>query len=297
MARPRLKKSTNSHGEPTPPRSGSDSHEGNRPFALPRHLVDFLAANSAFTLEEFLEADEESGRKRSGTVKLLKRYVALGYVTSARRGLYWVSNERLDHFLVAMKLAEDVVLAYEGAAGFHELLTLQYQLHFLTAHQMRHFALDEVIFQPVRAANPRSEQHVQKVERNGHLFYVTTRERTLVDLLDRFDSTTDLSRLWYGFRTAGPLDSRAMLSYSKRLDRSLTYARLGLFLANLPGHGQVARQLEWLVSSTRQYLQRRRRSRWNGDEKPKDEGPIEFVPRFNLFVPREFLLDLERRNL
>jgi hypothetical protein len=158
-----------------------------------------------------------------------------------------------------MKLAPDAVLAYEGAASFHGLLSLEHSIEILTAQKLRYFMLDEVIFTPVRARDPRAEEHVQKVRRDGHLYYLTSRERTLVDLLDRIDHDTDLSRLWNAFRSAGPIDSALMLAYAKKLGRALTSARLGLFLESLGGPERV-----------------------------------EFVRRWNLIVPRAFLLHIER---
>ncbi|MHB8873211.1 MAG: hypothetical protein ACYC8T_05940 [Myxococcaceae bacterium] len=120
---------------------------------------------------------------------------------------------------------------------------------------------------------------VEIVERAGLEVKVTSRERTLVDVLDRLELGPRPAELWRCFREAGALDRDLMIRHANDLGNRLAAARLGFFLENLPGTSpSQVRSLECLRPNSPGYF----------DRKKHTKGGT-FVPRWNLVVPRALL--------
>lgn len=219
--------------EPTPPLSWEADF---RPS-------DFFARNPIFRFEEFAAAHEAAGRSSASAASILKHYVRQGRLRHAKRGLYCPPLFP-DPWVLGSKLTRDAVIAYDGALSFHGFTELEYGMTIITREQLHYFVFNEVVYRGVRAPSEKgfsgTESHetppsIIEVERSGQTLKVTTRERTLVDVLDRLDLGPRPAELWHLFKTAPGLDHAAMVMHAAKLGRRVTLARLGFFLEQLLG--------------------------------------------------------------
>ena len=252
--------------------------EANEPKRRPRpglqmKAADFIARNPIFGSEEFVAAHTASGRSPATSRALLRYHARAGRILSLRRGLY-AKKGWVDPWVLGCRLASDAVIAYDGALSFHGLTGLGHGISYLTAEPGRRFVYNEVVYLPVKAG-PFSHEALLETEREGQPLTVTSRERTLVDLLDRLDLAPKPAELWRHFDAAGVLDLEAMVRWARRLSSGVLAARLGFFLENRKGTTPaVLLALERLRPRSPAYFDRAHRR----------PGGI-YLPRWNLVVP------------
>ncbi len=250
----------------------------------PMKPSDFIAQHPVFRFDEFLAAHGAGGRSHGTTSALLSYHVGTGRIRNLRRGLYAAGSGPIDPWVLGSRLAPDAVIAYDGALSFHGLTGLGYGMSFLTDERVSRFVYNEVAYLPVVPPKGGHWAGIIDVERSGQALKVTTRERALVDVLDRLDLGPGPVAAWRCFRTAGPVDRDFMVEYARRLGNRLGAARLGVFLQNLPG--TTSRQLdllERLRPRSPGYFDRRMRAK--GDR---------YLGRWNLVVPHRLLTALDR---
>lgn len=178
----------------------------------------FFERWKVFTLDGLRAEHATTGASALATTKLVGEHVLAGHLLRLRRGLFAVPDCFEPH-LVASLLTPDAVLAYDGALSFHGLSALGHGLSFLTYFRCRPFELDQVVYQAVSPARTlrRRRALVDGVEahaRLGRTVRVTSKERTLVDLLDRLDLLGDIAELAPLFRRALPLKVNAMVGHA-----------------------------------------------------------------------------------
>jgi hypothetical protein len=252
----------------------------------PISAVDYFNRRGVFRYEEFMAAYVDSGRTSATAQSTLKHHVAQATLLNLRRGLYGLANTWLDPLTLACKLAPDAVVAYDGAATLFGLLELQNSMTLLSSQRIGDFVHSEVVYRRVAAKAPREEDQVLKVSRGYNDIWVTSRERTLVDLLDRIDLGPGIDDVWQAFRKAGPLDGEALVKRARKIDSHTTAARLGFFLENLgPAYQHVLPALESLRPPSPLYFHRADR-----------EGHHSLIPRWNLVANHDFILSVERPN-
>jgi predicted transcriptional regulator of viral defense system len=253
--------------------------------------AEFYSAHPVFRFDEFLRAHTAAGRSPETSAALLRNHVASGQLRNLRRGLYaTLGGEGIDPWLVGSRLAEDAVLAYDGALSFHGLTGLGHGMSLFTQERVSRFVFAEVVYRavPPPAALAKEREWgggIIKTERDGLELRVTTRERALVDVVDRLDLAPFEENLFDLFLAAGDLDVGFMVRYVRALGNALAAARLGCLLEHRPGVSPAhLLAIERLRPSGPAYFDRRHRNR--GDT---------FLSRWNLVVPRD-LFDQGRRR-
>jgi predicted transcriptional regulator of viral defense system len=258
-----------------------------RPKAEPFDALTFFKMHGVFRLEDFIAAHVSTGRSSETSRSLLKYHVKQGTLINLRRGLYKLAEHTADPYVLMNKLAPDAVLAYEGAAAFLRLSHLENSLTFLSSQRIGHFIDNEIVFRSIAAKDPRNEAQRLKVSWGRDEIHVTTRERTLVDLLDRFDLGPGPEQLWNIFLDAGPLNDDGLIERAKALESQTTAARLGFFLENLgPAYERATRKLEPLAPKSPLYFDRANRK----------DRQHSLIDRWNLVVEHDFLLGVERKK-
>ena len=261
-----------------------------RPSHRPTRFVprDYFLAHPVFRREEFVAAHRLYGATQAASDSILKYHVGQRHLHVLRRGVYMVSERTaFSPWAAACKLAPDATLAYLGAATFHRLLFLENSIQILSAQRIPAIRYGHIDISSVRAPHPREEAGVEFLHHGYQPIHTTTRERSLVDLLDRPELCPDLMELGRAFRRAGTLDTVAMLRRAHTLGNRTTCARLG-FTLELLGLGDRAtlEELWRLRPKTPAYFCRATRHH---------DTPW-FIRRWNLVVPRDFQLGLEGRG-
>ena len=199
--------------------------------------------------------------------------------------------------MLACRLSSDAVLAYDGALSFHHLGGDDVRISFLTAKQIRPFSDEQVFYTPVRppaALGKKWRAEVIEAERGGEKVFVTSIERTLVDVLDRLDllrrvpDVVDLGvdKLRKAFATLD-LDIPRMVHHARALGGGLLASRLGFFLEFLP----AARR-----DDLGRLEKRRPTSPAYFDRTDREEEMV-FLNRWNLLVPKPLWLRVARGAL
>lgn len=232
-----------------------------------------------FTFEAFRAAYAPTRASAHATTKLLGQHVGAGHLVRLRRGLFAVPDW-FDPHVVASLLTPDAVLAYDGALSFHRLSEVGPRVSILSFDRCRAFEARGVAFQAVRPAQSlkRSRALVDEVEvrtEGGRTLRVTSKERTLVDALDRLEHFSSVFELVPAFHSAGPLRVGAMVRYAERLRHPLAAARLGVVLEALGMCSQwQRRRLEALAPRTPVYF----------DQGTRQEQHV-FDRRWQLLIP------------
>lgn len=205
----------------------------------------FFAQHTVFTFEEVFSALSENHPVNSSTLhNLLAYHRQQGHIIRIRRGLYYTVPQGIDSttypvdpFLVASKLASDAVLGYRTAlAIFGKLHTISNEFIYLSTKLEK----SPYIFQDVKyrkASIPIPLKKISKerfgvtsIDRLGQKVFVTSLERTLVDVLDRPNLCGSWEEIWRSLESIEYFNIEEVLEYAFLLDNATTIAKLGFFL-------------------------------------------------------------------
>lgn len=201
--------------------------------------AEFLHTHALFTREELEHAVTRSGARAPATLtKHLQTWRKEGRVLPIRRGVYVRSSNgspsAVDPLALASRLAPDAVLAYHTALEVHGFAQSMFQrLFFATWSKTRSLRYEGMEYVPVRprAALAKSrDAFVTRVTRGDVEVRVTSRERTLVDVLDRPDLAGGMEEVWRSLEHVPVLDFKPLERYVTLIQRPVLAARLGFLL-------------------------------------------------------------------
>ncbi|MCE5190187.1 MAG: hypothetical protein LLG08_00150 [Actinomycetia bacterium] len=208
----------------------------------------YLEEHHVFSLEEF-RAELGEGRT---AYNLLVRATKKGSVDRVMRGVYVSRSGRFslqepDPYLVAATVSPDAVMVYHSALELHGLAhSPSRRVQYSTAKTTPPFTYRD--FEYRRYAPPKMSETAQQpqesttlVRRPEGVVRVTTRERTLVDCLNRTDLAGGLEEALRSLAGLPYVDASHVLAYLRSLGTATAAARTGWFLEQ--------RAREWYVSS------------------------------------------------
>ena len=254
-------------------------------------LPAFFAAHPVFSRAELTA---HLWARRSVTTKavdaLLRYHVLAGHLLKLRRGLYAVvpvganpATSPVDPYLLASRLADDAVLGYHTALGFHgKTYSVFQEFHFLTGTAPRPFRFRGQRFRAVAfprklVGTDKERVGVEMRDRAGLDIAVTGLERTFVDLFDRPDLGGGLEEVWRSLATVEYFDLEAVFEYAALLGNATTVAKVGFFLE--------AHRERLMVGDADLARLRRRRPRQPHYFGKRNAGKGRFVAGWNLVVP------------
>ncbi|CCB85909.1 putative uncharacterized protein [Parachlamydia acanthamoebae UV-7] len=257
-------------------------------------LDDFFFLYNAFTFKELelnLSRDKDSPAQRSTLYNLITYHQNQGHILRIRRGLYYSVPKGMDPahcpvdpFLVASKMAEDSVIAYGSALDLHgKLHTIQNRIIYLTKKRvMASFDFRDMKYQAVAipsALKTVNEETfgVQSIDRLGQPVFVTTLERTLVDVLDRPYLCGSWEEIWLSLESIEYLDMDQVLKYALLLANSTTIAKLGFFL-------ETHREALMVPEHYLEELHKHRPTKPHYMDRTQNE-PQKMIAKWNLVVP------------
>lgn len=256
--------------------------------------LEFFATHPVFTHAEFLSS-RQGGRARSPRTadNLLRQHEARGRIVRVRRGLYAsvppgvdASMLQVDPFVLATKVSADATVAYHAALEFYgRAYSVWSQVTFLARASIRPFHFGGIAFVPVKPprsllTHPELGGGIVVEPHGGGRVRVTTRERTLVDVLDVPELGGGWEEIWRSLERIEFFDLDAVVAYALRLGTALTVARVGFFLEQhrelLFVEDHHLRELERVAPRQRRYFDSKR-------------SPGLPVPRWNLIVPEALI--------
>lgn len=209
-------------------------------------LNSFFAQHTVFTFEEVQTALSQNRSVNSSTLyNLFAYHLQRGHIVHIRRGLYYSIPQGIedstiypvDPFLVASKMAPDAILGFRTAlAIFGNLHTLSNEFIYLSNKiEKGPYTFQDVKYRktsiPTSLMKKNQERFgVISVDRLGQEVFVTSLERTLVDILDRPNLCGSWEEIWRSLESIEYFNIEEVLDYALLLENSTTIAKLGFFL-------------------------------------------------------------------
>lgn len=205
----------------------------------------FFAQHAVFTFEEVFTALSKIHQVNSSTLyNLLAYHRQKGHIIRIRRGLYCSVPQGIDSttysvdpFLVAGKIAPDAVLGYRTAlAIFGKLHTISNEFIYLSIKlEKGPYTFQDVKYRKASIPTPLIKNNkerfgVTSVDRLGQTVFVTSLERTLVDVLDRPNLCGSWEEIWRSLESIEYFNIEEVLDYALLLGNSTTIVKLGFFL-------------------------------------------------------------------
>ncbi len=252
--------------------------------------AEFLHGHRVFTREEMAAALGVPGQRSPATLDShLVRWGGSGRVRRLRKGLYVrvdstdeANSPPVDPYSLAGRVAPDAVLAFHTALELHGYAQSSYQrLYFCTWTRVRELRHAGTSYVPVRPRAGYAAAPLDGVETRGRPdgdVRVTTRERTLLDVLDRPELGGGVEEILRSVAALEVLDLRELERLLQHILRPVLIARLGYLL-------EAARE-RWLVPES--LLERLEKRRPRGPVSFDRSRPGSLVPRWNLVVPAEW---------
>ena len=206
----------------------------------PSMTLRFLESHEVFTLDEFKTAVDPGVSERTRETNL-RNAVEREQALRLARGLY-ASNvgafrdKTPSVLVVASKAAPDAVLAYHTALEAHGVAhTPARTVYFLSSKTVAPFTVRGYRFRRVAAKAARhssltTTSSVTEVRAGDVLVPVTTRERTLVDCLDRLDLAGGLEELLRSVGSFTTMTSEHVARYVETFGSPTLVARAGWLL-------------------------------------------------------------------
>ncbi len=238
--------------------------------------------------------------------KFLSRLQKDGKVRNLRRGLYYAvlpsrnsRNKQPDRMLIASRVRPDGFIGYHTAIEFygsaHSLLYNQAYTCILEDDRFRPFSVSDVRFRPVIVSD--STTGVGWQHWRGTRVRVSSRERTLIDCVERPEYCGGWEELLYSALTLREIRFNHLMQFLKRRDNQVLLRRVGLVLETLRQFSPIIResisesQLERMASEVKgppRYLfgTKERTPFYGGRRK------LDFDHRWNLYVPEWFRMIL-----
>ncbi|MBE0417591.1 MAG: hypothetical protein IBX63_07490 [Coriobacteriia bacterium] len=246
-------------------------------------VQSYLEENHVFSLEEFRS---ELGEGRTA-YNLLVRAAKKGLADRVMRGVYvsragMFAQQEPDPYLVASAVSPDAVMVYHSALELHGLAhSPSRQVQFCTNRATPRFSYRDFGFRrydpPKSLDSADSIQSTVLVRRPGGVVRVTTRERTLVDCVNRVDRAGGLEEVLRSLSSLPYVDGSNVLAYLRALDSPTAVARTGWLLEQRAGDWYVTDQalgeMRGMLGKGPYYLTR-----------SNEAGT--WVPAWRLYLPR-----------
>ncbi len=205
---------------------------------------EFIDTHSVFTYREFAVVHDGDVPSAAPTRDaLLNQYIRAGRLVRVRRELYVTvplgvgpAAAVTDPMAIAARMAVDAVLAYHTALEYHgAAYTIYSRVTYLTSIGQRPFAFQDIMYAPVPFPHvlvngDRQNMMIDEGFRGTTLVHVTSRERTLVDVLDRVGLSGGWEEAWRSLEMLSTLDLESVVTYAMTLANATTIAKVGLFL-------------------------------------------------------------------
>ena len=194
--------------------------------------LGFIFQHSAFRLEELEAAYRAMRRPVSNARKVLEYHVASGRLVNVRRGVY-ASMDFVDPWLLASKMAKEVVISHDGALSFHGLTGMEHRVTYMTTERTTGAIYQEMIYAPLRVTEDRllSSEWVP-FERESQPIRVTSIAHALVDCLSLLERSPEpIELLGIFVQCAKSADADAMIRHAYSFESPLLVTRLAFFMS------------------------------------------------------------------
>jgi len=202
--------------------------------------ASFFGANDVFRRDEYAAA---IGRAPSDSVvsSMLAQQLRAGNIARLTRDVFYSVPEmgkakgkwQPDHFLASSRLRKGGILAYYSALDLHGCAyTVTNDVHVIAPGEPRTFISPTGfwcrLLKPPRGFDP--ADGVTTIKLLGGEVKVTTLERTIVDLFDRYNMAADIEDHFNSLDFVDSVDAMALVRYARALGKATVAGLLGYWL-------------------------------------------------------------------
>ncbi len=259
-------------------------------------LKNFFARHPVFTRQEYTNFLDSQGAKNLNTQReLLAYHLKQGHIIKIRQGFYASVPPALsaslatpvDSYLIAGRITNDPVLCYHTALDFFgTAYSIYYYFYYHSNHAIKPFQFQNNTFRRIAFPKPllskkKTMIFVTKEDRQGLDIYVTSPERTVVDILDRPDLGGGYEEICRSIEMISVLDIDIVIQYALLLGNATTIAKVGFLLERYKQEFSVSENhlsaLEKLIPKSKHYMVRSSGMRGV------------YIKRWNLIVPIDII--------
>ena len=206
---------------------------------MPRLIsAPFFSSHPVFRRAEYAAA--VGRRPQDGVVTaMLAQHLRAGNIRRVARGVFAsvpkhadAATWSVDRFLAASRLRHDSTIAYHSALELHGCAyTEGHEVQVIAQGEPGKFEAVGLACRFVRP--PRSfapPDGVMSVDRLGQEVRVTTIERTIADLFDRYDLAGGAGELFNSLDLVVRIDAAALVRYARALGKATAAGALGIWL-------------------------------------------------------------------
>ncbi len=166
-----------------------------------------------------------------------------GHIVRIKRGLFAVipyganpDTYPINPYLITSALTQDAVVAYHSALAFYGLAySVSYRFIYLTKTKPKDFEFRETTYQPtlfstILISKGKMHCYTNKEDVQGINILVTSKERTLVDVLDRPLLGGGLEEIWRSLDAIDRIKVKDVIDYVLLLENATTIAKVGFYL-------------------------------------------------------------------
>ena len=261
---------------------------------MPTEIERFFKQHPVFT-REFFDQSIGAGVRSKHTLKnILAHHLRRGHIVRIKRGLFASIPYGADYesypinpYLIAGHLADDAIIGYHTALSYYGAsYSSSYRFIYLTQSKQKALKFRDIIYQPTQppAALISLNQmncYVNKEDVQDMDLLVTSKERTMVDIMDRPLLGGGWEEIWRSLDMLKRLKVQTIIDYVLMLNVATTIAKVGFYLEQKKESLSVTEeQLEKLVQHcplSPHYL------------KDNSASKYKLIRRWNLMVPESIV--------
>ena len=205
-------------------------------------IENFFRNHPVFTRESFEQAMGYVEKKNTGK-NVLAHHIQQGHIVRIRRGLFAAIPYGADAvtypinpYLVANALADDAVIAYHTALTFYGVAYSSiYRFVYLTQSKPRVLEFRDInyqsaLFPATLISKKKTHCYINKEDVQGIDILITSKERTLVDVMDRPLLGGGWEEIWRSLDMMQRFNIEDIVDYALILENSTTIAKVGFYL-------------------------------------------------------------------
>ena len=208
---------------------------------MTKHTEHFFRQHPVFTRQRFDESRKTSNKNTSNNV--LAHHLRQKHIVRIKRGLFASipygadpQTYSINPYLIANAASADAIISHHTALSYYGLTySASYRFIYLTETKAKPFNFQGISYQPslypaVLISYDQKNRYVNKEDVQGVDIAITTKERTLVDVLDRPLLGGGWEEIWRSLEMIEYMKIEDVIGYALLLGNATTIAKVGFYL-------------------------------------------------------------------
>lgn len=262
----------------------------------------FLRQHPVFTRDLFDQTIGGADKNTNTLKNTLAHHIKQGHIVRIKRGLFaaipFGANSQsypINPYLIASKLSNDAIIGYHTALAYYGYAySSHHRFIYLTETKQKPLLFRGITYQPTGfpkklVQRKLMQKYINNEDISGLDIRITSKERTLVDVLDRPILSGGWEEIWRSLNMINRVKGQDILEYTLALDVATTSAKVGFYLEQrkkeLNIDESLLKQLEINCPNTPQHMNNASRSQ------------CKLIKRWNLMVPASIINSEWEENL